>query len=120
MCAITIAEDVSGMVGMARSLKDVGFGFDFRLGMGIPDTWIKILKTYKKDTDLNIDKIAWSIANRLVHEKKVSYCETHDQSLVGEKTIAFWLMDKEMYTHMSVFSPRSDVIDRGMILHMMI
>lgn len=120
MYALTIAEDVSGMIGMARSLEDGGFGFDFRLAMGIPDIWIKTLKTCKKDTDWDIDKISWSIINRPYREKTVAYCESHDQALVGDKTIAFWLMDKEMYTHMSVFSPHSNIIDRGMALHMMI
>ena len=120
MHAITIAEDVSGMIGMARSLNDGGFGFDFRLAMGIPDIWIKTLKTCKNDTDWDIGKIAWSIAERPKCEKTVAYCESHDQALVGDKTIAFWLMDKEMYTHMSVFSPPSFIIDRGMALHMMI
>lgn len=120
MYAITIAEDVSGMIGMARSLNDGGFGFDFRLAMGIPDIWIKTLKTCKNDTDWDIGKIAWSIAERPKCEKTVAYCESHDQALVGDKTIAFWLMDKEMYTHMSVFSPPSIIIDRGMTLHMMI
>lgn len=120
MFAITIAEDVSGMVGMARSYQDGGFGFDFRLGMGIPDIWIKTLKTAKTDLDWNIDRIAWSIVDRPKNEKTVSYCESHDQALVGDKTIAFWLMDKEMYTHMSVFSPPSEIISRGMALHKMI
>lgn len=120
MHGITIAEDVSGMVGMARSIDDGGIGFDFRLAMGIPDIWIKTLKTCKNDTDWDIGKIAWSIAERPKCEKTVSYCESHDQALVGDKTIAFWLMDKEMYTHMSVFSENSIIIERGMALHMMI
>ncbi|OHS99321.1 1,4-alpha-glucan branching enzyme IIB, precursor [Tritrichomonas foetus] len=120
MYAITIAEDVSGMTGMARTIEDGGFGFDFRLAMGIPDVWITTLKTAKTDYDWNIDKISHAILNRPAGEKTVSYCESHDQALVGDKTIAFWLMDQEMYSHMSVFSPQSDVIDRGIALHKMI
>ena len=109
---IEFIEDVSRMVGMARSLEDGGFRFDFRLAMGIPDVWIKTLKTYKNDTDWDIDKISWAISNR----------PCHDQSIVGDKTIGMLLhmMDKEMYTHMSVFSPKSEIVDRGMLLHMMI
>lgn len=50
----------------------------------------------------------------------MAYAESHDQALVGDKTLAFWLMDKEMYTHMSTVSETSLIIDRGIALHKMI
>ncbi|OHT10755.1 1,4-alpha-glucan-branching enzyme [Tritrichomonas foetus] len=117
--AITIAEEVSGMIGMARSLEDGGFGFDYRLGMASPDMWIKLLKEFKDD-DWNVGNITFTLANRPYKEKTVAYCESHDQALVGDKTLAFWLMDKEMYTHMSTLSDQSLIIDRGIALHKMI
>lgn len=116
--AITIAEDMSGMPGLCREIKEGGVGFDFRLGMGIPDFWIKYLKE-KKDEDWNIHEL-WSVmTNRRYNEKTVAYAESHDQAIVGDKTIAFWLMDKEMYFHMQV-DDKNLVIDRGIALHKMI
>ncbi|KDR15603.1 1,4-alpha-glucan-branching enzyme [Zootermopsis nevadensis] len=116
---ITIAEDVSGMPGMCRPVSEGGLGFDYRLGMAIPDNWIKLLKEVKDD-DWNIGNIVHALTNRRWQEKTVAYAESHDQALVGDKTIAFWLMDKEMYTHMSTASEPSAVIDRGLALHKMI
>ena len=116
--AITIAEDMSGMPGLCRKILDGGIGFDFRLGMGIPDFWIKYLKE-KKDEDWNIHEL-WSVmTNRRYGERTVSYTESHDQAIVGDKTVAFWLMDKEMYYHMQV-SDQNLIIDRGISLHKMI
>lgn len=117
--AITIAEEVSGMVGMARSLEDGGYGFDYRLGMAAPDMWIKLMKEFSDD-QWNMGNITFTLSNRPYKEKTVAYCESHDQALVGDKTLAFWLMDKEMYTHMSTLSPSSLIIDRGLALHKMI
>jgi 1,4-alpha-glucan branching enzyme len=116
--AITIAEDVTGMPGLAAPIADGGIGFDFRLGMGIPDFWIKLLKEYK-DEDWNIHEL-WNVMNnRLPGVKTVAYAESHDQALVGDKTLAFWLMDQDMYWHMHVDDP-SIVIDRGISLHKLI
>ncbi len=115
---ITIAEDMSGMPGLCRKIRDGGIGFDFRLGMGIPDFWIKYLKE-KKDEDWNIHEL-WSVmTNRRFNEKTVAYAESHDQAIVGDKTVAFWLMDKEMYHHMQV-NDKNLIIDRGLALHKMI
>ncbi|XP_069693954.1 1,4-alpha-glucan-branching enzyme isoform X2 [Periplaneta americana] len=116
---ITIAEDVSGMPGSCRPVAEGGTGFDYRLGMAIPDKWIKLLKEVRDD-DWNIGNIIHTLTNRRWMEKTVAYCESHDQALVGDKTIAFWLMDKEMYTHMSTISEQSAIIDRGLALHKMI
>ena len=116
--AVSIAEDVTGMPGLTVSIPDGGLGFDYRLGMGIPDFWIKYLKDIP-DEDWNMHEM-WHVLNdRLPHVKTVAYCESHDQALVGDKTIAFRLMDKEMYFHMQAGDP-DPVIDRGISLHKMI
>ena len=116
--AVTIAEDVSGMPGMCIPVADGGIGFDYRLGMAIPDFWIKYLKEVP-DEEWNIHEM-WSVmTSRLPGVKTVAYAESHDQALVGDKTIAFRLMDKEMYFHMDRAS-QNLVIDRGMALHKMI
>ncbi|XP_063219264.1 1,4-alpha-glucan-branching enzyme isoform X2 [Bacillus rossius redtenbacheri] len=116
---VTIAEDVSGMPALCRPVTEGGTGFDYRLAMAIPDMWIKLLKEVKDD-DWNVGHIVHTLTNRRWLEKTVAYAESHDQALVGDKTIAFWLMDKEMYTHMSLLSEPSPVIDRGIALHKMI
>lgn len=116
--AITIAEDVSGMVGMCRSVAEGGLGFDYRLSMGIPDFWIKLLKE-KKDEDWSLAALYHTMLNRRHTEKHVAYAESHDQALVGDKTIAFWLMDQEMYWNMGKLH-QSLVVDRGIALHKMI
>ncbi|CAG8651001.1 13134_t:CDS:10 [Acaulospora morrowiae] len=116
---ITIAEDVSGMPGICRPVAEGGVGFDYRLAMAIPDMWIKLLKE-KSDDEWDIGNICWTLTNRRHLEKTIAYAESHDQALVGDKTLAFWLMDKEMYTNMSDLSPRTSIIDRGLALHKMI
>lgn len=116
--AVTIAEDVSGMPGMCFPPEAGGIGFDYRLGMAIPDFWIKLLKDVP-DEEWDIREM-WSVmTSRLPGVKTVAYAESHDQALVGDKTIAFRLMDKEMYFHMDRASENL-VIDRGMALHKMI
>ncbi|KAH3671389.1 hypothetical protein WICMUC_004686 [Wickerhamomyces mucosus] len=116
---ISIAEDVSGMPTLGIPRKDGGVGFDYRLAMALPDMWIKILKE-SKDEDWDLNKIVHTLTNRRYQEKAIGYCESHDQALVGDKTLAFWLMDAEMYTNMSVLSPLTPVIDRGIALHKLI
>ncbi|WP_258099413.1 alpha amylase C-terminal domain-containing protein [Marinoscillum pacificum] len=115
---IVIAEDMSGMPGLCRPVKEGGMGFDFRLAMGIPDYWIKILK-HKSDEEWNIHEMWGTLTNRRHGERTIAYAESHDQALVGDKSIAFWLMDKEMYTHMHK-DYDSMIIDRGIALHKMI
>jgi len=116
---ITIAEDVSGMPGLCLPLSLGGVGFDYRLAMAIPDMWIKILKE-KKDDDWNIGNICHTLTNRRYREKTIAYCESHDQALVGDKTIMMWLCDKELYTHMSTLTDNTPIIDRGIALHKLI
>ncbi|MBQ3052536.1 MAG: alpha amylase C-terminal domain-containing protein [Clostridia bacterium] len=116
--AITIAEDMSGMPGMCLKIKDGGIGFDYRLSMGIPDLWIKLLKNVP-DENWNMGQLWWELNQRRVKEKTVGYCESHDQALVGDKTIMFRLCDANMYTGMNKNSG-DIVIDRGIALHKMI
>lgn len=116
--AISIAEDVTGMPGLTFPIEEGGIGFDYRLGMGIPDFWIKLLKE-SRDEEWDIHEIWNVLNNRLPGVKTVSYAESHDQALVGDKTLAFWLMDKEMYFHMSK-EDQNIVVDRGIALHKML
>jgi len=92
---ITIAEDVSGMPLLSKPVIEGGLGFDYRLSMAVPDTWIKLLK-HKEDDEWDMGNVVYTLTNRRHGEKSIAYCESHDQALVGDKTIAFWLMDKEM------------------------
>jgi 1,4-alpha-glucan branching enzyme len=116
---ITIAEDVSGMPLLCVSTEYGGIGFDYRLAMAVPDMWIKILKELK-DEDWDMKNICWTLENRRWGEKSIAYAESHDQALVGDKTIAFWLMDKEMYTNMSDLTEMTPIISRGIALHKLI
>ncbi|MYF99599.1 1,4-alpha-glucan-branching enzyme [Candidatus Poribacteria bacterium] len=116
--AISIAEDMSGMPGLARPIEEGGMGFDYRLAMGIPDYWIRLLKE-KKDEDWHIGEIYGMLRNRRIGEKHIAYVESHDQSIVGDKTLAMQLMDAELYTNMSVFTSNLRIA-RGVALHKLI
>lgn len=116
--AVTIAEDMSAMPGMCLPVEDGGIGFDYRLAMGVPDMWIKLLKK-QRDEDWNMRYIWHELVGRRPMEKYIGYAESHDQALVGDKTIMFWLCDKEMYFGMSKLTPNIQV-DRGVALHKMI
>ncbi|MBQ8185227.1 MAG: alpha amylase C-terminal domain-containing protein [Lachnospiraceae bacterium] len=116
--AITVAEDMSGMPGMCLPIPDGGIGFDYRLSMGVPDLWIKTLKE-TTDDHWDMAKLWYELTGRRPQEKNIGYCESHDQALVGDKTIMFRLCDAEMYTHMNKFGG-SLVVDRGIALHKMI
>ncbi|MBP5421331.1 MAG: alpha amylase C-terminal domain-containing protein [Paludibacteraceae bacterium] len=117
--AITIAEDVSGMPGLAASIKDGGMGFDYRLAMGIPDFWIKMIKEVK-DEDWKPGHILYTLTNHRADEKVISYAESHDQALVGDKTLMFRLADADMYWHMSRLFDSSYMVDRAIALHKII
>ncbi|CCD24428.1 1,4-alpha-glucan branching enzyme NDAI_0D01150 [Naumovozyma dairenensis CBS 421] len=117
--AVTVAEDVSGYPTLCLPRNIGGVGFDYRLAMALPDMWIKLLKE-KSDDQWDMGHIVHTLTNRRYGEKVVAYCESHDQALVGDKTLAFWLMDAEMYTGMTVLKEPSLVIDRGIALHKMI
>ena len=116
--AFTIAEDVSGMAGLAAPFEAGGVGFDFRMSMGVADNWIKWIKELSDD-QWSMGEMWWQLTNKRADEKTISYAECHDQAMVGDKTIIFRLMDKEMYFSMNTES-KSDIIDRGIALHKMI
>lgn len=116
--AITIAEEMSGMPGMAIPIRSGGIGFDYRLSMGVPDYWIKLLKD-TRDEDWDIHKLWYELTTRRPKEKNIGYCESHDQALVGDKTLIFRMADAEMYTGMNK-SYHSPVIDRAIDLHKLI
>jgi 1,4-alpha-glucan branching enzyme len=116
--AITVAEDVSGMPGLASPREEGGFGFDFRLAMGVPDYWIKLLKE-TADEKWPMGHLYYELTNRRSDEKTISYAESHDQAIVGDKTLIFRLIDAAMYTHMNIFESNLRV-DRGIALHKMI
>ena len=116
--AITIAEDMSGMAGLAAPLANGGIGFGYRMSMGVPDMWIKWIKE-RSDWDWNMHELWHELTNKRDDEKTISYAECHDQALVGDKTIIFRLIDKEMYYHMDKNSSNI-LIDRGIALHKMI
>jgi 1,4-alpha-glucan branching enzyme len=116
--AVTIAEDMSGMPGMCLPINDGGIGFDYRLAMGVPDFWINTLSNYR-DEDWDIWKLWHELTTRRPSEKTIGYAESHDQALVGDKTIIFRLADKEMYWHMSK-TDESIIINRAINLHKLI
>ena len=116
--AITVAEEMSGMPGMCLPIRSGGVGFDYRLSMGIPDMWIRLLRDYRDD-QWDMGKIWYELTTRRPQEKNVGYCESHDQALVGDKTLIFRMADAEMYTGMDKIY-HSPVIDRAIALHKMI
>ncbi len=116
--AVTVAEDMSGMPGMCLPIEDGGMGFDYRLAMGLPDMWIKTVKE-KKDEDWEIGKMWGDMCLRRPGEGTVAYVESHDQALVGDKTMIFRLADAAMYTDMDK-ATHTPVIDRAIALHKMI
>jgi 1,4-alpha-glucan branching enzyme len=116
--AITIAEEMSGMPGLASDTDKMGYGFDFRLSMGVPDFWIKLVKE-TIDENWDMGTLFYELTQHRPEEKIISYCESHDQALVGDKTLIFRMIDAEMYSGMNK-SYHSIVVDRGIALHKMI
>ncbi len=116
--AISIAEEMSALPGLACKRDFGGIGFDYRMSMGAPDLWIKTLKE-KKDEDWNLTELFHELTTHRPEEKVISYAESHDQALVGDKTIIFRLIDKEMYDHMQI-GDDNVLVERGLALHKMI
>ena len=116
--AITIAEEVSGMPGLAAPIEDGGYGFDYRMAMNVPDYWIKMIKE-QRDEDWKPSSIFWELTNRRKDEMTISYAESHDQALVGDKTIIFRLIDADMYWHFKR-GDETSTVTRGVALHKMI
>ncbi len=116
--AISIAEEMSGMPGLATPFEKGGYGFDYRLAMGIPDYWVKTVKEQKLEQWI-VGDIYYNLANKRPDEKTIHYAESHDQALVGDKTLIFWLLDKDMYFNMHV-DHKNLPVDNGVALHKMI
>ncbi|MBU1055701.1 MAG: alpha amylase C-terminal domain-containing protein [Proteobacteria bacterium] len=116
--AITIAEDISGMPGLAAPLSEGGFGFDYRFSMGIPDFWIQLVKD-SYDEDWPTGHLWYELNNRRIEEKSISYCESHDQALVGDQSLIFRLIGTDMYDHMAI-NDYNFRVDRGIALHKLI
>ncbi|MBI2438766.1 MAG: alpha amylase C-terminal domain-containing protein, partial [Lentisphaerae bacterium] len=116
--ALTVAEDMSGMPGVAAPAEHGGLGFDCRLAMGIPDYWIKLTKD-TRDEDWSMPGLWHELTNRRADERTISYAESHDQALVGDQTLIFRLIEREMYDHMAL-DKRTLRVDRGLALHKMI
>jgi 1,4-alpha-glucan branching enzyme len=116
--AMTVAEDISGMPGLAVPIDQGGVGFDYRFSMGVPDLWIRLTKD-TRDEDWPVGHLWHELTNRRREEKTISYAESHDQALVGDKALMFRLADAAMYAHMAVDDPNIEV-DRAMALHKMI
>jgi 1,4-alpha-glucan branching enzyme len=116
--AVIIAEDISGMPGLAFPHDKGGIGFDCRFAMGIPDLWTRLLKEVP-DERWHVGYMFHELTDRRKDEKTVSYAESHDQAIVGDKTVIFRLMDAAMYDHMGVDDDHLRV-SRGMALHKLI
>jgi len=116
--AITIAEDVSGMPGLAAPLAEGGAGFDYRMAMGVPDCWFKLVREVR-DEDWNVGFLWHELTNRRADERTINYVESHDQSLVGGKTLLFEMLDAAIYDTMCRGTP-SPTTDRGVALHKLI
>ena len=116
--AITIAEEVSGFPGLAAPTEEGGIGFDYRLNMSAPNLWIKHIEKLK-DEDWQMGELMHELSSHRPEERTITYAESHDQALVGDKTLIFRLIDKEMYFHMKKDDPNL-VVDRGLALHKMI
>ncbi len=116
--AISIAEEMSGYPGLASPIQEGGLGFDFRLAMGIPDYWIKLIKE-SHDENWDVGTIFYELSNKRAEEKTISYAESHDQALVGDQTLIFRLIDKSMYDSMDKASENL-IVDRGIALHKLI
>jgi len=116
--AVTIAEDISGMPGLAAPFSEGGFGFDYRFSMGIPDYWIRLVKDIY-DEDWPTGTLWHELNNRRAEEKSISYSESHDQALVGDQSLIFRLIGSDMYEHMTV-NDENFRVDRGIALHKLI
>ena len=116
--SLLIAEDMSGMPGLCRPISEGGIGFDYRLAMGIPDYWIKLLK-HTPDEYWQLGDLWYSLTNRRAGEKTIAYAESHDQALVGDKTIAHWLFDGAIYEHMQIGDSDANAA-RSLALHKLI
>ena len=114
--ALTVAEDVSGMPGLAAPASGGGIGFDCRMAMGVTDMWFKLFDL--PDQDWNMFYLFHELTNRRRDERSISYVESHDQAIVGGKTAIFRLADAAMYDAMHAGS-QNLAVDRAIALHKM-
>jgi 1,4-alpha-glucan branching enzyme len=115
---VTIAEDVSGYPGMAAPQAMGGTGFDYRYAMGIPDFWIRLLKEFR-DEAWPLGTLWHELNSRREEEKTISYAESHDQALVGDKTLMMRLMGDTIYHGMERDNGSITTV-RAVALHKMI
>lgn len=115
--AITVAEDVSGMPGLAAPVEEGGCGFDYRLAMGVADCWFKLVNDLP-DEDWDMGYLWAELTNRRADERTIGYVESHDQALVGGKTLIFSLVGAEMYSDMNS-SAENLAVERGIAIHKM-
>ena len=116
--AVTIAEDISGMPGLAVPQSSGGIGFDYRFAMGISDNWIRLVKDIP-DEKWHMGHLWHELNNRRWDEKTISYTESHDQALVGDKTLIFRMIGSDIYDAMHIKCENLKV-DRGLALHKLI
>ena len=116
--AMTIAEDMSGFPGMCLPLEYAGVGFDYRLAMGIPDIWIKLVKDQMQE-NWDMHYLWHELTAGRPGEMSIGYAESHDQALVGDKSLMFRLADAEMYTGMDK-EYHSLSMDRAIDMHKVI
>ncbi len=112
--AVTIAEDVSGMPGIAAPLCDGGAGFDMRMAMGVTDLWFKLFD--QPDESWDIAKLFYELVNRRNDERCISYVECHDQAIVGGQSAIFRLAGSDIYNKMRIFDT-SYTATRAVALH---
>ncbi len=114
---LLIAEDVSGFPGLCAAAEQQGCGFDYRLAMGVPDMWFKLAQQVR-DEDWHMGWIWAELTNRRAEERVIAYVESHDQAMVGGKSMLFALAGDSIYTSMHVGS--GDLrAERAVALHKM-
>ena len=105
---ILIAEDVSGLPGLARPALLGGVGFDYRLQMGLPDFFESVAKDVMDD-GISPSRIWHALVSRRFDERHIGYVESHDQAIVGGQSLIFRLLGPKMYTDMHAETQSHDV-----------
>lgn len=116
--AFTVAEDVSGLPGLAFPARLEGVGFDYRMSMGVADFWTKMVKECP-DEYWSPGEIFFRLTDKRPEEQVISYAECHDQAMVGDQTFLSRMVGAEIYTSM-----RKDLatltVERAVALHKII
>lgn len=116
--ALTIAEDVSGLPGLAAPLADGGIGFDYRFAMGIADHWIRLTKD-TPDEAWQMGRLWFELNHHRGDEGTIAYAESHDQALVGDQTLMFRMAGSDLYHHMA-YDQTTIRVQRAVAVHKMI